>query len=243
MGIVAAAVLTFRGDPEPKASEPTTTSLIEDSTTAEGREVPIDMLEVGDCFNLPPDYDPSSEFAPSTALLIPCDRPHESEVYHGFELAPGPYPGDQQVLAQADQQCSIAFEEYVGTDPASSGLDYSFVYPSSGSWTSGDRTGGCALFDALGDQLTGSMATTTTEAETTTAVTTGATSMVTEYGPSGPTDELRWLEVTMDDGSTREYPADEVVVEAIWAVGNTLAGVEVTIEEVDGEERITGLAE
>ena len=59
-----------------------------------------------------------------------------------------------------------------------------------------------------------------------------------------PTGEFIFqIEVTMDDGSVRSFPTDEETLELIWPDGTTAAGVRVAIEEVDGEQRITGPAE
>jgi len=53
---------------------------------------------------------------------------------------------------------------------------------------------------------------------------------------------LYFVEVTMDDGSVRSFPTDEETVKLIWPDGTTTAGVRVVIEEVDGEQQITGPA-
>ncbi|HEX6311309.1 MAG TPA: BTAD domain-containing putative transcriptional regulator, partial [Acidimicrobiia bacterium] len=124
--------------------------------SAGGQEVPISTLVVGDCIDLLPGTDPA--VVPLSVLLVPCDRPHEQEVYHLFELAAGAYPGDQQVDALARDQCHAQFEEYVGIDPAWSGLDFIWVWPPRDTWETGNRRGGCSLVDALGHELTGSMA-------------------------------------------------------------------------------------
>ena len=86
--------------------------------------------------------------------------------------------------------------------------------------------------------------------ETTTAVTTGQAVMTDvtldlETGQPDPTAVPSWeIEVTMDDGSTRMIPVDEdIMMNEIWPDGTTSEGVRVTIELVDGEERITGRAE
>ena len=91
-------------------------------------------------------------------MLVPCEGPHEQEVYHLFELAEGPYPGDEQVEALAREQCAAQFEVYVGVAPAWSGLDFIYVWPGRDIWEMGNRRGGCSLLDATGRDLTGSMA-------------------------------------------------------------------------------------
>jgi DNA-binding SARP family transcriptional activator len=129
----------------------------------EGREVSIRTLEVGDCLNTLPGPDPpvqpgGATEVQETVLLVPCEGPHEQEVYHLFELPAGPYPGDEQVEALAGEQCSTQFEEYVGVAPEWSGLDFFYVWPGRDAWELGNRRGGCSLVDATGRDLTGSMA-------------------------------------------------------------------------------------
>lgn len=59
-----------------------------------------------------------------------------------------------------------------------------------------------------------------------------------------PTGEIFYeVEVTMEDGSVRSFPTDLETLELIWPDGTTTGGVRVVIEEVDGEQRITGLFE
>lgn len=75
-----------------------------------------------------------------------------------------------------------------------------------------------------------------------TAVTTGQGRMNIRYDKSGEASRETEIEVTMDDGSTAYLPVDEDIVKEIWP-DKTTAGVEVTIEEVDGELRVTGPAD
>jgi DNA-binding SARP family transcriptional activator len=130
-----------------------------------GRIIPLEMLEVGDCYNLPQGIDRqvqsggvSSENAVLTVWLVACEQPHEQEVFHLFELAAGPYPGEAEMQAFAREQCTARFAEYVGVSPERSGLHFVYVWPSRTSWGQWLRKGGCALFDPVGRDLTGSMA-------------------------------------------------------------------------------------
>jgi DNA-binding SARP family transcriptional activator len=136
---------------------------VSNEAPVEGRETPISMLQVGDCLNVLPAPDPPVQSGggtqvPETVLLVPCEGPHEQEVYHLFELAAGPYPGDGQVQALALEQCSAQFEEYVGVAPDESELDFFYVFPLRDTWESGNRRGGCSLLHPAGRDLTGSMA-------------------------------------------------------------------------------------
>lgn len=81
-------------------------------------------------------------------------------------------------------------------------------------------------------------------AETTTAVSTGNVIMVQSFDEGGESGmpELQ-MEVTMDTGQIRTVAVDEDTLMAIWPDGVTAEGVRVTIEVVDGQERVTGPAE
>lgn len=129
---------------------------------AEGQRTPIDMLQVGDCLNVltrivPPVPGADVGQVPQTVLRVPCEGPHEQEVYDLFELAAGPYPGDEQVRAFAVEQCSAQFQNYVGVTAEESELDFFYVFPDRYTWEQGYREGGCSLLHGAGLDLTGSM--------------------------------------------------------------------------------------
>jgi DNA-binding SARP family transcriptional activator len=120
-----------------------------------GREVPLSSLRVGNCFDLPLS---AASSVPTLVWLVPCARPHAAEVFHTFELAAGPYPGDDEVGGLAYHECATNFVRYVGVDnPRRGDLTYRFAAPSRYQWESGYRSGGCALFNRAGHDLTGSM--------------------------------------------------------------------------------------
>jgi DNA-binding SARP family transcriptional activator len=131
------------------------TEVREEATTAPtpsptgGRLVPLDALHIADCFNL--------ISSSASVSVVPCEQPHYGEVYHLFMLVPGPYPGDADVEALAVDQCSTAFEQYVGVPLDQSELTFRHVRPGRSQWDSGDRGGGCALVVPGGGHLTGSM--------------------------------------------------------------------------------------
>jgi len=118
------------------------------ASTTPGRVVSVGSLHIGHCFN---------RASGGNVLLLPCEQPHYAEVYHLFMLVPGPYPGDAEVDALAVDQCSTAFESYVGVPPDRSELAFDYLSPGRHQWEAGDRGGGCALRDQSGHLLTGSM--------------------------------------------------------------------------------------
>jgi DNA-binding SARP family transcriptional activator len=136
------AVRTEQPDEGPAASTP---------EPAGSRVLPLSSLHIGHCFNI------RSSGLPDPVLVVPCDEPHHAEVYHFFMLVPGPYPGYAEVEALAVDQCATAFERYVGVPREQSELDFRYRRPMRSQWEAGERGGGCALIDASGGRLTGSM--------------------------------------------------------------------------------------
>jgi hypothetical protein len=55
------------------------------------------------------------------------------------------------------RECLPEFDRYVGQAYETSALDILWFYPTSGGWSSGDRTFQCAVYDPSDDALTGSV--------------------------------------------------------------------------------------
>ncbi len=67
---------------------------------------------------------------------VPCDEPHEFEVYYAFDLAEGDgiYPGDLMVEEQANDGCYDAFEPFVGETYEASVYGFNTLTPTLGGW-------------------------------------------------------------------------------------------------------------
>jgi hypothetical protein len=92
---------------------------------------------------------------------IPCDQPHQNEVYHAFDIAEGDgaFPGDDLVQQQADEGCLAAFQGFVGLDFPSSVYEISTLVPTEQSWGSlDDREVLCLLGQPVGTLTTGTAA-------------------------------------------------------------------------------------
>ncbi len=110
-------------------------------------------LAVGDCLN-------SAELGETVEQVpfIPCDEPHDSEVYAQTLLTEDAYPGDDVVAAEADEFCYGEFEAFVGMAYDDSELDYFPMYPLEQGWNEiGDREVLCLVYDYDGG-VTGTMA-------------------------------------------------------------------------------------
>lgn len=109
-------------------------------------------LEVGDCISTP---------SGPTVTGVPCDQPHDFEVYALFDVPGGAdaaYPGDSAISDTADTGCQgDRFTSYVGEPYATSEIYATSLSPSEATWTQqGDREVVC-LARAQSGQLTGSV--------------------------------------------------------------------------------------
>ena len=116
-------------------------------------DMQVQDLRVGDCFDL---KDPDAvEVAEVDAK--PCTTAHEWELYHVTDMSDSEFPSDDVVAAFADGACVGAFAAYVGMDYQQSVLDYSWLVPTAETWSDGDRTVQCAVYDPGNTELTSSV--------------------------------------------------------------------------------------
>ncbi len=69
----------------------------------------------------------------------------------------GAYPGEAAFSTYVQSHCLPAFGTYIGKDYEDSTLDIFWLFPSSDSWTGGDRSIECSAYDPGNDQLTASV--------------------------------------------------------------------------------------
>lgn len=131
------------------AGEPTRD---ESGDITETEDVAPNSLKAGDCFNDPEAGSPTQV----TALeAVPCDEPHDNEVFYVFDLDDGDFPGADEVKQAGLEGCEPEAESYVGSDPAEAGLTIVPVTPTEQSWNDkDDRTVICALYKSDGTELT-----------------------------------------------------------------------------------------
>jgi hypothetical protein len=126
----------------------TTVAPIVETTTsiADPDTIPLDQLAVGNCVDIADaEADPVEV---GTARLRSCDEPHGLEVYFLGSLnddPDAPYPGDEAILAGADQMCLDAFAPYVGSEYVDSSLEIAHLRPDENVWLLGDRVVRCAV--------------------------------------------------------------------------------------------------
>jgi hypothetical protein len=130
----ASASSTVEASESLAASEPA-------SSAPEGEPTAANDLSRGDCFNT--DGSQVDEVS-----VVDCEQPHFYEAFLNYDMTQGDdesYPGDESVLNDADGQCRLAFEAYVGTPSDDSTLYLTVIRPSESTWGEGDRTVICVL--------------------------------------------------------------------------------------------------
>ncbi len=103
-----------------------------------GHQKLVSSLRAGDCVSIP-DGTSTARRVPSMA----CRFPHTGEVFATFELPRGPFPGDEGVLAQARQECSVRFSDYAPTAASDAQISTVMIVPSSGDRETGTRGVAC----------------------------------------------------------------------------------------------------
>jgi hypothetical protein len=116
-----------------------------------GTDVDVFTIAVGDCLN-----DGGVDGEVTTVPTVDCAEPHDSEAYASILMPDGEFPGDSVVEDFAVEECTAAFDSFVGLAYADSTLSFSYYYPTAESWTNGDREILCLLVDPAG-QVTGSL--------------------------------------------------------------------------------------
>ncbi len=97
-------------------------------------------LKAGDCFELP------TATSVQTVVHHPCTEAHTAEVFHVAEYTGTDMKTPITFVLEGfvNTACSPVFTTYVGKDPVSvPDLTIGYFYPSSDSWSSGDRTITC----------------------------------------------------------------------------------------------------
>lgn len=110
--------------------------------TAANSNANVFSIKVGDCLN-----DATATGTVTTAPVVPCSEPHDSEAYKSVEMSGSAFPGADAVTSQANQACAAAFPDFIGTPYDNSNLSISYYFPTKESWVNGDRQILCTAFD------------------------------------------------------------------------------------------------
>src|SRR5687768_7406180 len=110
----------------------------DDGDITETENVNPNLLKEGDCFN-----DPEAGTPTQVTLLraVPCDEPHDNEVFYVFKLADGEFPGADEVKQLGLDECEPEAESYLGAPPQTADLVINPITPTEQSWIeTDDRT-------------------------------------------------------------------------------------------------------
>jgi hypothetical protein len=136
VGVLAAALAgctATEGGPQPS---PTATH------ASGGAHASAMDIRVGDCLD-----DATTGATTSTASIVPCSGPHDSEAFADLTLTGSAYPGDDAVQADAQKGCQgDAFADFIGIPSDDSTLQISYYFPTEDSWAGGDRTVTCTVY-------------------------------------------------------------------------------------------------
>ena len=111
-------------------------------------------LEVGTCLN---DVEQPIGQDMTDVPLVPCDEPHESEVFAEILLNDESFPGINAITEAASTGCLEEFSRFIGVDYQNSTLSFHYYYPTETSWSVGDRSIFCVGFEP-GALTTGTLA-------------------------------------------------------------------------------------
>jgi hypothetical protein len=88
---------------------------------------------------------------------VPCEEPHDGEVFATIDSAETEFPGDVALQDEANEACTVEFETYVGMEYAASELFFQTLIPTEQTWADqNDREIVCIAVEEDG-QLTGSV--------------------------------------------------------------------------------------
>jgi hypothetical protein len=96
-------------------------------------------IKIGDCVK-----DMSGETI-DDVVLVPCADEHLYEAYAATNLPDGSYPSSTDLQNKADTFCADEFATFVGVGHDESKFTFTYLYPTSQSWSQGDREVMCFI--------------------------------------------------------------------------------------------------
>ena len=123
-----------------------TTTREADGTISEEGDVSVGAVREGDCIDVPV----ADEIDSFTG--IPCDAPHDAQVFSLIQIAGEEFPGDVELIAQGESGCESRFEGFAGIGYQESEFFINLVRPSELSWERGDREIICLIVPEDGSE-------------------------------------------------------------------------------------------
>lgn len=131
----------------------TETQRASDGSISRAGSMSVHDLRVGDCF----DFNDNDAEEVDTVRGIPCDQPHDNEVFATSDMASGPFPRDLEFDIAFETICLASFATYVGVYYQDSEIWADMLVPLSEGWAEGDRRVTCYLYGPDGEIVTGSL--------------------------------------------------------------------------------------
>ena len=123
----------------------------ETGQVTESSNVGVFAVKLGDCM-----LDTGTGML-TDANILPCDEPHDPEVYYEITMDDGDY-SEENINAATEECIGEAYTSFVGVAYQDSALDVTTLTPTQQSWEqSNDRVIQCIIFDPAG-QTEGSLA-------------------------------------------------------------------------------------
>lgn len=120
----------------------------ESGQVTEATNISVFSLQNGDCF----DAASMGTGEVNTVQVIPCDEPHDSEIFAEKNLTGSSFPGDTQIREEADEFCYGEFEPFMGISYEESEHFFYSLTPTEGSWDQdNDRLIQCIVESSSGN--------------------------------------------------------------------------------------------
>lgn len=142
IAVIAAAAMALSGCSLLNQLGNTTPRDASGTPTAANSDANVFSIKVGDCLD-----DATSSGTVTTAPIVPCNQPHDSEAYAAVTMKGSAFPGDDAVKDQASTGCATDFPAFIGISYDDSALSISYYFPTKDSWANGDRQILCTVYD------------------------------------------------------------------------------------------------
>ncbi|HEX9032524.1 MAG TPA: DUF4190 domain-containing protein [Streptosporangiaceae bacterium] len=119
-------------------------------------KVSIFSLQVGDCFQNPPESKAILHLSDVTA--VPCTTPHDAQVFAQFNATDANFPGTQALVREATRGCRSRISASLDKSKLTSTMSLHFLFPQAQSWADGRRALTCLVVDSTKDLTTSLLA-------------------------------------------------------------------------------------
>jgi hypothetical protein len=120
----------------------------------EAGDLGVMSIRTGDCVDLP-DQTPGWI---SSVDGVPCEKPHDGQVFAEFDVEGGSYPGEDEMIRQAVAGCDDRWPAMIDGEWGFDGVfDLAIIYPRWSSWQLGDREVSCIVIRLDGGEISGDL--------------------------------------------------------------------------------------